>query len=131
MKKSGILNSELSAVISQLGHTQQIVICDAGLPIPAGVKRIDLAVVPGLPSFVDVLEAVLVEMQVERVIYAEELKQAQPQLFARIQTTFAEARQDCVSHEQFKQLSKEAVAMIRTGECSPYANIILQSGVTF
>lgn len=131
MKKWGILNSELSAVVSQLGHTQHIVICDAGLPIPAGVKRIDLAVVPGLPSFLEVLEAVLLEMQAERVIYAEELKQAQPQLLSRIQSMFADAAQDAVSHEQFKQLSKDAVAIIRTGECSPYANIILQSGVTF
>lgn len=131
MKKIGLLNSDISTVISQLGHTQHIVICDAGLPIPAGVKRIDLAVVPGLPSFADILEAVLLEMQVERVIYAEELKQAQPQLFAHIQSTFADTRQEAVSHEQFKLLTKDSVAIIRTGECSPYANIILQSGVTF
>lgn len=131
MKKCGILNSELSSVISQLGHTDQIIICDAGMPIPDFVTRIDLAVVPGLPTFVEVLDAVLLEMQVEKVIYAQELQAAQPALLARLEETFAGVQRESVSHETFKQLSKDAKAMIRTGECTPYANIILQSGVTF
>lgn len=131
MKKLGILNSEISSVISRLGHTDRIVICDAGLPIPDQVTRIDLAVVPGLPSFFDVLEAVLAEMQVERAIFADELKTAQPAALARLEGTLAGAELSSVGHEEFKELTKEAKAIIRTGECTPYANVILQAGVTF
>lgn len=132
MKKLGILNSEISAVISQLGHTDQIVICDAGLPIPDFVTRIDLAVVPGLPSFFDVLDAVLLEMQVENAIFAEELKTAQPQALSRLAATLAtDVQLKSVSHETFKEMTKEAKAIIRTGECTPYANVILQAGVIF
>lgn len=131
MKKLGILNSEISSVISRLGHTDRIVICDAGLPIPDQVTRIDLAVVPGLPSFFDVLEAVLTEMQVERAIFADELKTAQPAALARLEGTLAGAELSSVGHEELKELTKEAKAIIRTGECTPYANVILQAGVTF
>lgn len=131
MKKLGILNSELSAVISQLGHTDQIVICDAGLPIPDYVARIDLAIVPGLPPFADVVEAVLLEMQVEKAIVADELAEAQPPLLAQLKETLPDVQWESVSHESFKHLTKDAKAIVRTGECSPYANIILQSGVTF
>lgn len=131
MKKQGILNSELSALISRLGHTDRIVICDAGLPIPEFVPRIDLAVVPGLPSFFDVLKAVLLEMQVERVIYAEEWQRVNPQAVQRLEAELPGAERDIVSHKTFKQLTREARAVIRTGECTPYANVILQAGVIF
>jgi D-ribose pyranase len=131
MKKIGILNSEISKVISELGHTDQIVICDAGLPIPEGVKRIDLALTPGVPSFFDALEAVLLEMQVERAIFAEELKQASPETLKRLETALGGVERGSVSHEQFKQMTRQAKAVIRTGECTPYANVILQAGVIF
>jgi D-ribose pyranase len=51
MKRYGILNSHISKVLANLGHTDFIVIADAGLPIPDGVKKIDLAVKTGMPSF--------------------------------------------------------------------------------
>lgn len=131
MKKTGILNSEISALISQLGHTDQIVICDAGLPIPDYVNRIDLAVVPGLPSFFDVLQAVLLEMQVEKAIVAQELAAVKPTTYAQLQQALPGVEWAAVPHEAFKELTKNAKAIIRTGECTPYANVILQAGVTF
>ncbi|MFD2370687.1 D-ribose pyranase [Brevibacillus sp. GCM10020057] len=131
MKKTGILNGEISAVISRLGHTDQIVICDAGLPIPDYVTRIDLAIVPGLPSFFDVLNAVLLEMQVEKAIYAKELATAQQDTLAKLQAALPGTAMVAVSHEAFKEQTKNAKAIIRTGECTPYANVILQAGVTF
>ena len=74
MKKSRLLNSELSYEIAKIGHTAHITLCDAGLPIPQSVKRIDLAVEAGLPGFIQVLDPVLSEMQVEEIILAEEIK---------------------------------------------------------
>ena len=76
MKKSLLLNSEISYVISKLGHTDTITIGDAGLPIPEGVERIDLSVSKGIPNFMPVLEAVVSELEVEEVTIAEELENA-------------------------------------------------------
>ena len=64
MKKSGIINPELCEAIASLGHTDSIVICDAGLPIPPGVRRIDLSLVRGA-VFDQVFHAIVRELQVE------------------------------------------------------------------
>ncbi|MED0674120.1 D-ribose pyranase [Aneurinibacillus thermoaerophilus] len=131
MKKIGALNSEITAVISQLGHTDTIVIGDCGLPIPDGVKRIDLALKPGLPSFIDTLEVVLEEMQVEAAVLAEEIKTHNPKIEQQVREILHDAEVSYVSHEQLKRLSERAKAVIRTGEATPYANVVLRSGVIF
>lgn len=130
MKKTGILHPEIAQVIARLGHGDSLVIADAGLPIPKLVRRIDLALSPGVPPFLPVLEAVLAEIHVESAILAEELPKASPdfygQLAGRISfpTIF-------LPHEQVKEETQKAVAVIRTGEFTPYANIILKAGVGF
>lgn len=132
MKKLGILNSEISKVLADLGHTDQIVIGDAGLPVPENVRKIDLALVLGEPSFIRVLEEVLKDMKAEKVILAEEIKEQNPdQLAAIMEGQLDQEEVEYVSHEAFKQLTKQAKAIIRTGEATPYSNIILQSGVLF
>ncbi|MBY6273180.1 D-ribose pyranase [Caldibacillus debilis] len=129
MKKHGILNSEIAKVLADLGHTDTIVIADCGLPVPAGVKKIDLALELGKPSFLEVLQAVERDMVIEKVILAEEMAEKNPQLFSIVREKFPKI--ETVSHEELKRLSKEAAAVIRTGEATPYANIILQAGVIF
>jgi D-ribose pyranase len=131
MKKIGILNSEISKVISELGHTDTIVICDSGLPIPAHVKRIDLALKQGVPSFMDCLMTVLQEMQVEQAFVAREMDQASPELKKQIGLQLEGVILHEVSHEELKRLTHTAKAIIRTGEFTPYANVILQAGVIF
>ncbi|HZG15048.1 MAG TPA: D-ribose pyranase [Candidatus Bathyarchaeia archaeon] len=131
MKKIGILNSEISEVIGKLGHTDQIVICDSGLPIPDHVKRIDLALKEGVPTFLETLETVLLEMQVESAIVAKEMAVVSPDLEASMKETLGKVDLVTVSHEEFKELTKKAKAIIRTGEFTPYANVILQAGVIF
>ena len=128
MKKGTVLNSDISSVISRLGHTDTLVVCDAGLPIPKSTTRIDMALTQGVPSFMQVLGVVTNEMQVEAAIIAEEIKQHNPQL-QKHQGNTIEIRY--TTHEQFKQQTAESQAVIRSGECSPYANIILCAGVTF
>ena len=75
MKKGTVLNSEISSVISRLGHTDTLVVCDAGLPVPRNTTRIDMALTQGVPSFMQVLDVVTAEMQVEAAILATEIKQ--------------------------------------------------------
>ena len=131
MKKSTLINSEISYEISKMGHTDSIVVCDSGLPIPSGVKRIDLALKKGLPTFLDTLDTILEELEVEEVIIAEEIIKASKDLYKEIDKRFANITITTVSHEDFKMLTKESKSIVRTGEFTPYANIILKSGVVF
>lgn len=131
MKKTRLLHSEISYIISRMGHTDTLVIGDCGLPIPEGVQRIDLALQRGLPSFEQVLQAVLSELEVEHYTLATEIKTENPQILNRIQQEMGVLPSEYVSHEELKQKMKTAKAVIRTGEASPYANIILESGVKF
>jgi D-ribose pyranase len=131
MKKIGILNSDISKVISELGHTDTIVIGDSGLPIPAHVKRIDLALKQGVPSFMDCLETVLQEMQVEQAFIAREMGEISPHLKNQLDSVLEGVTLHEVSHEELKTLTHKAKAIIRTGEFTPYANVILQAGVIF
>lgn len=131
MKKTELLNSEISYVISRLGHTQQIVIGDAGLPVPENVKRIDLALVKGVPGFLQTLDAVLTEMEVEGIILAREIGERSPQMEREILERFPGVEAEYVEHEVFKERMKGCQAVVRTGETTAYANVILRAGVTF
>lgn len=132
MKKNGIFNSDISKVLSDLGHTDQIAIGDAGLPIPADVPKIDLAIAQADPSFIKVLTVILADMKVEEVILAEEIKTINKgQLEAITSALVDDEVIRYVSHEAFKEQLKQVKVVIRTGECTPYSNIILQSGVLF
>lgn len=131
MKKHGILNSHLAKLLADLGHTDKIVIADAGPPVPDSVLKIDLSLKPGFPAFRDVAAVLADEMAVEKVIVASEIKVSNPENASFIKTLFSEDAVDCLPHEEFKELTKEAKAVIRTGEFTPYANCILQAGVLF
>ncbi|MBK4785825.1 MAG: D-ribose pyranase [Pantoea sp. Pent] len=139
MKKGRLLNAEVFHVIARLGHTDTLTIADAGLPIPAGPQRIDLALTPGTPDFLQVVEVITQEMQVESALIAEEIRQHNPQLHSQLIAVLEALQQHqgnvisvrYTSHEQFKQHTQRSQAVIRSGECSPYANVILSAGVTF
>ena len=133
MKKTSLLNEELSRAIASLGHTDGIAIGDCGLPIPKEAIRIDLALKKGSPTFLDTLNTVLEELCVERVVLAEEIRTVSPGMLEGIQQSLLlpETSYEYISHEDFKRKLKEVKYVIRTGECTPYANIILVCGVAF
>ncbi|WP_374513170.1 D-ribose pyranase [Niveibacterium sp.] len=131
MKRTTLLHAELSEVIARLGHGDMLVIGDAGLPIPDGPRRIDLAVSANLPCFVDVLKAVLSEMQVESAVLADEIVARNPAVNAATLQLLGNTPVARMPHEDFKALSARARAIVRTGEFSPYANVILRAGVVF
>ncbi|WFR61274.1 D-ribose pyranase [Paenibacillus amylolyticus] len=132
MKRTGMLNSHISKILSDLGHTDMIAIADAGLPVPDGVVKIDLALKLGTPRFHEVVEVIAEDMVIEKVIVANEIREGNPGAMQFITEKFGEEVIDAsVSHEQFKALTRQVKAVIRTGEATPYANCILQSGVHF
>ncbi|MDD1780043.1 D-ribose pyranase [Enterovibrio sp. ZSDZ35] len=139
MKKNTLLNSEIAHLISTLGHTDEYVICDAGLPIPQHVQRIDLALTHGVPGFIETVRVVLSESQIEGVVLAEEFAAVSPDCHeALIKEILDEEERSgksisiqYVSHEDFKVRTHDSHAVIRTGECTPYANVIFKAGVVF
>ena len=128
MKKTALINSEISHVIASLGHMDMLVIADAGLPIPAETHRIDLALTRGIPTFLDTLRVVLEEMHVEKALVSEDVKNVSPQIYASICSQLGDIPIEAIQHKDFKLLTVSAKAVIRTGEFTPYANIILVSG---
>ena len=131
MKKSHLLNQPLSAVIAGLGHLDELIIADAGLPIPSSTQRIDLALTQDIPRFEDTLRVILTEMQVEKAIVAEEMLVNSPHVHKNIKNLLNDTPIKTISHEAFKERSRSAVAVVRTGEFTPFANIILVAGVVF
>ncbi|TCV92860.1 D-ribose pyranase [Luteibacter rhizovicinus] len=132
MKRNGLLHAELNRIIAAMGHTDTLVIGDVGLPVPHGVPCIDLAVLPGTPSFQIVFDAVFAELAVESVTFAREIHERNAALASLAGKLSNEGVSvDEVSHEEFKRFCARAVAVVRTGETSPYANVILHAGVTF
>jgi D-ribose pyranase len=129
MKKRGILNAPLSYRLARLGHTDEIVVADCGFPIPPPVPVADLAVTHGLPGFLSVLDAVLDEVAVEGAIVAQEVVDANPDVWQGLQGRLIAV--ELVSHEDLKRASHRARLVIRTGEATPYSNVILRCGVSF
>lgn len=133
MKKNGILNAELSRIIAAMGHMDQIVICDAGLPIPHDARCVDLALKLNIPGFNETLETILSELQIEKAIVADEMYMQSKKVFKFVKEQLMDIPIEKVPHENFKNISQNGqnIVFVRTGEATPYANIILISGVTF
>ncbi|MGY1435876.1 D-ribose pyranase [Streptomyces reniochalinae] len=129
MKKSGILNRHLSGALATLGHTDLVVVCDVGLPIPEGPTVVDLSFRAGVPSFAEVLTGLLEELETEGATAASEVHEANPECGALLASRFPGLR--LVPHEELKTLTHRARLVVRTGEARPYANVVLRCGVPF
>jgi D-ribose pyranase len=131
VKRAGILNSDLSYLIATLGHTDLVGVADAGLPIPDGVWRIDLALTRGVPGFVQTVEALLGEVVVERAVIAKEMARRNPGAYRALKKLLGKTPVVEISHQALKAHVRDARAVIRTGECTPFANVLLRCGVAF
>ncbi len=131
MKKKGILNARISRILASLGHMDTSVIADCGLPIPDGVERVDLAVVQNLPEFAPVVVAIADEIVAQKYVVAEEILTHNAETFRFLENLFNNILVERIPHESFKERLIQAKAVIRTGEATPYANVILESGVAF
>jgi len=128
MKKQGILHPELSRVVASLGYTQTLAITEATLPIPDGPIRIDLALTKGVPGFLETLRVILDEMKVESAVIAEEMAQHSPDIYQQLKQLLPGVPIEEIQHVQLKLRIRNARAVVRTGEFTRYANIILTSG---
>ncbi|MGG5318363.1 D-ribose pyranase [Enterococcus sp. AZ072] len=131
MKKTKVINSDISRVIAQMGHFDKLSIGDAGMPVPPMTEKIDLSIDNGIPSFMQVLNNVLEELEVQRIYLAEEIKTENPAMLEAIQKRLPDIPVTFIPHTEMKQELNNVHAFIRTGEMTPYANILLESGVVF
>ena len=133
MKKIGTINRHLSMVIAAMGHTDKLVVCDSGLPIPRQAEVVDLALTANIPRFLEVLDVVLKELEIERIIIASEMEERNERVHREVLDRFSGVDVQDVPHETFKEMTRETqnIAFVRTGEATPYANVILVAGVTF
>lgn len=132
IKKIGVLHGELSKLLAEMAHHDTILIGDAGMPVPKGVQLIDLAVVDGVPTFFEVLSAVLSELHVEEAIIDTEMEEISPHMKKELNKVIdKDIKLTELPHIEVQTLSEDCKAVIRTGEFTPYSNIILKSGVLF
>ncbi|RLV49955.1 D-ribose pyranase [Nocardioides mangrovicus] len=132
-RNGGTLNGQLSRVISELGHTDLLVVTDGGLPIPAGVERVDLALREGVPAFLDVLDTVLAEVEIEGALMSEDVRGASPAMHEEILRRLTErgVTPQYVPHVEFKAATAGARAAVRSGEFTAFANVLLTCGVVY
>ncbi|ANU14204.1 D-ribose pyranase [Planococcus halocryophilus] len=128
MKKHGMINRDIASALAQYGHTDLLVIADCGLPIPTGIPCVDLSYKVGEPAFLTILDSVLTDFEAEAAFIAEEITNGNPLVEQEI---MKKIKAEFITHEKLKDLSKQAKLIIRTGEATPYANIVLRSGVIF
>ncbi len=131
MKRGGILNPQLNRVLASLGHTDWLVIADCGLPIPPEVERVDLSLVQGTPRFLDVVAAIVGETVIQQATVAEEMRTQNLATLDGLHGHLEGVPINEVSHEDLKARLRGAKAVVRTGEASPFANVILECGVAF
>ncbi|NLL48737.1 MAG: D-ribose pyranase [Firmicutes bacterium] len=132
MKKIGVLHAQLSRIIATMAHGEMLIIGDAGLPVPPGVEFVDLALKNGVPSFLETLETVLEELHVEKAIIDTEQAEVSPQMHQAFSAMWPkDIPLHAVPHAEFQEIIKGAKAVVRTGEFTPYSNIILVAGVLF
>ncbi len=126
MQLSGLIHADLVGALAGLRHTDLFAISDSGLPVQPGVPVIDLGVVYGLPGFVSVLRPVLATVDVEAAWVSKDIESQNPDILRVLEEHVSPERLD---HEDFKSRVEGCRFVVRTGEATPYANVILRSGV--
>ncbi len=129
MKEIGILNRDISDILTRAGHQDEICVCDAGFSITSEVRSVDISLKDNYPKLIDVLEEIKKYFSVEKIIIANETKTFNPSMFNNIVRIFTDkVNLEVISHKEFKKRSKKVKGIIRTGEFTSYSNVILVSG---
>lgn len=132
MKKRGILNPAICSLLAELGHLDELLIVDAGYPLPPDGHVIDLTLTPGIPRFLDVLKAIADELVIEAVTVPSEIHDFSPEMYQQIlEVLGSDIDVDEEPHHEFKEKGLEAKGIIRTGEFTAYASTRVLCGSPF
>ena len=129
MRETGIVNSGICDVLSGLGHMDELIVCDAGFAIPAGVRTVDISLAENKPTVPEVLGELRKHFSVEKLVMAEETQQVSPTRFAVLEGSFGDGVSvETIPHTEFRKRARTVKAVIRTGDFTAYSNILLVSG---
>jgi len=129
MLKTGILNPQINSLISRVRHTNTLVIADRGFPFWPQIETIDISLVDDIPRVLDVVRAIRSNFAVARVFMAEEFLAANGN---DVRLEFEQALSGIPlifePHVEFKKRVPQAIGLVRTGDTTQYANLIVESG---
>jgi D-ribose pyranase len=128
MLTAGIINPNVASLIARVRHTNMLVIADAAFPYWPQIETVDLSLVKGVPTIIQVLDAVLPNFKTGEIYMAEEFLTSNDR---STQEIFAKAcrgvQQLFLPHVEFKKRVPNAIGLIRTGDTTAYGNMILVS----
>jgi len=128
MLKTGILNPQINSLLSRVRHTNTLVIADRGFPFWPMIETVDVSLVDDVPAVLQVLRALRPNFQIGKAWMAQEFLKHN---HAKTRSAFAEALRGIElihePHVEFKRRVPHAIGLIRTGDTTQYANIILES----
>jgi len=128
MRPNRILHPELAKALAECGHTDIILVTDAGFPIPKDANRIDLGYYSGQADVLDILRMLREEIFVEEISFAREVKTHHPDLYKNIQEIYtgSGAVFKGTSHEDLvENIAPKAKVIIRSGSLNAWANFAL------
>ena len=129
MKEAGMLNGQIDAALTRQGHTDLLMVVDAGFPCPDHVELIDIALSEGVPRVLDVLAELRKVHSVEKIVMAQETLDQNPTHFKKVSAAFgAGVKVEVIQHTELKERSHKAKTIIRTGDFTAWGNVMLVSG---
>ncbi len=128
MRETGTINREISDVLSTMGHTDELIVCDAGFAIPSGVRTVDVSLAENKPTLIETLTELKRHFSVEKLVMADETKNVSPTRFAAILDLFGmDMPVETIPQALFRRRARRVKAVIRTGDFTAYSNILLVS----
>src|SRR5271157_4909967 len=128
MIRSGILNPDLNSLLARVRHTNTLVIADRGFPYWPMIETVDLSLLDDIPRVLDVLRAIRLNFVIGRITMAEEFRlQNTPALVNDFAQAMAGTEVHFEPHSEFRKRVPQAIGLIRTGDTTKYANMILES----
>lgn len=129
MIKDGILNPALANLLCRFRHTNTIVICDQGFPFWKDVETIDLSLANNIPTVLQVLQAIVPHLDITAAHMAENfVEENSAEVVGAFQAALAPAPLSFEAHVDLKKRVPGSIAVIRTGDTTQYANVVLESG---
>lgn len=125
----GILNPQINSLLARVRHTNMLVIADRGFPFWPMIETVDISLVDGIPTVLQVLQAILPNFEISEIFMAQEfLKVNTPDICQAFAKGIAHIPLRYEAHMKLRQRVPGAIGLIRTGDTIQYANMILVSG---
>jgi len=129
MIRQGILNPLINSLLSRVRHTNMLVIADRGFPCWPGIETVDISLVDGIPTVLQVLEAIRPNFDIVQIYMAWEFREENtPEAQERLAKATAGIALVFEPYAEMKKRVPQAIGLIRTGDATQYANMILVSG---